>query len=268
MTSGYNEGMRASEAKYKVYLHQDVFIVNPDFIQDILDIFRRDELIGMIGMVGAQRLAHNGIMWEGSRCGGLYDWRITHTEESWMEETGFREVEVIDGFLIATQYDIPWREDLFDKWDFYDCSQSKEFARRGYKVVVPKMEKPWCLHDSGYVSMKDYDGERQKFLEEYCQELTAWKDYASDQATVIVVSHNRLNVLQDTLEWLKTVEGVFNIIVADNGSDDFTAEWLAAQNYQYMLFEEGVRGLGAVWNTVLKKFECMDHIVLMESGNR
>ena len=36
MTSGYNEGMHASDAKYKVYMHQDVFIVNKNFIADLL----------------------------------------------------------------------------------------------------------------------------------------------------------------------------------------------------------------------------------------
>lgn len=169
MTAGYNEGMRASDAKYKVYLHQDAFIVNHNFIQDILDIFMQDASIGMIGMVGSRRLPYNGVMWEGERCGGLYNWKVASTREVWMEENVFSEVEVIDGFLMASQYDIPWREDLFDKWDFYDCSQSKEFARHGYKVVVPKMEKPWCLHNSGYVGLDNFDEERNKFIEEYCK---------------------------------------------------------------------------------------------------
>ena len=51
MTSGYNQAMKESDAKYKVYLHQDVFIVNQNFIPDILTLFRQKE-IGMIGMVG------------------------------------------------------------------------------------------------------------------------------------------------------------------------------------------------------------------------
>lgn len=69
MTAGYNEGMCASDAKYKVYLHQDVFIINRNFIQDFLDVFEQDEKIGMIGMVGASRLSTSGIMWEGARQG-------------------------------------------------------------------------------------------------------------------------------------------------------------------------------------------------------
>ena len=48
MTSGYNEAMHASDAKYKVYLHQDTFIINPNFIADLLEIFE-EEQIGLVG---------------------------------------------------------------------------------------------------------------------------------------------------------------------------------------------------------------------------
>ena len=170
MTAGYNEGMNASDAKYKVYLHQDVFIINRDFIQDIIDIFTKDESIGMIGMVGAQKLPDSGIMWEKERCGAFYGWTIFETRNFHLSEEKLTEVEVADGFLMATQYDISWREDLFDKWDFYDCSQCKEFARQGYKVVVPAQEEPWCIHDGGMANLKNYDGERQKFIKEYHNE--------------------------------------------------------------------------------------------------
>ena len=37
MTSGYNSVMKRNNAKYKVYLHQDLFIINKNFIFDILD---------------------------------------------------------------------------------------------------------------------------------------------------------------------------------------------------------------------------------------
>lgn len=76
-------------------------------------------------------------------------------------------VEAIDGLLMATQYDIPWREDLFDKWDFYDVSQTQEFIRKGYKVVVPNTGKPWVIHDDGFVNLKNYYEERKKFVKEY-----------------------------------------------------------------------------------------------------
>jgi hypothetical protein len=93
---------------------------------------------------------------------GMFDYE--YPEEA---KNGVIEVEAIDGLLMATQYDIPWRDDLFDKWDFYDVSQSLEFIRHGYKVVVPYMETPWCIHDDGFVNLKNYYEEREKLLKEY-----------------------------------------------------------------------------------------------------
>lgn len=53
MASGYNEGMNSSDAKYKIYMHQDVFIVNRYFIYDIISIFKANMDIGVIGLVGS-----------------------------------------------------------------------------------------------------------------------------------------------------------------------------------------------------------------------
>lgn len=168
MTSGYNEAMQYSNAKYKVYLHQDVFIVNPNFIQDCLDIFQSNAAIGMIGNVGVKKMPLSGTMWDTDRYGKLYE---QHNYETVLLSNGFpedfMEVEAIDGFIMITQYDISWREDLFDKWDFYDCSQSMEFIRHGYKVVIPKMDAPWCVHDCGFVNLGQYEEERIKFVKEY-----------------------------------------------------------------------------------------------------
>ena len=168
MTSGYNEGMNASDAKYKVYLHQDVMIVEKDFIFKLLEIFK-DEAVGMIGMVGSPKLPENKVMWKGNRVGKIYANNIySMNYVNYGDVSGrYLEVEAVDGLLIATQYDIKWREDIFDKWDFYDVSQSMEFKRAGYKVVVPRMDKPWCIHDDGLMDLRNYYNQRRKFLEEY-----------------------------------------------------------------------------------------------------
>lgn len=64
MASSYNYGMSLSDAKYKVYLRQDVFIINKNFINDITRIFVDNPDIGMIGMVGANE-DHTGIPFDG-----------------------------------------------------------------------------------------------------------------------------------------------------------------------------------------------------------
>lgn len=168
MASGYNEGMRNSDAKYKVYLHQDVFIINPHFVRDVLAVFE-DESIGMLGMVGSPAMPENAIMWNAPRVGRLYYNVVYSASEGDFQrvEGKYSEVQAVDGLLIATQYDLPWREDLFCNWDFYDVSQSREFIQRGYKVVVPRQDSPWCIHDDGFYNLKNYYASRRIFRENY-----------------------------------------------------------------------------------------------------
>lgn len=176
MTSGYNEAMQCSQAKYKVYLHHDTFIVYRDFIRACIEIFRKDPKIGMIGNIGVRKMPVSGIMWDADRYGMLYEQHNYETQllmnpiENITNQECL-EVDAIDGYIMITQYDIPWREDLFDKWDFYDASQSMEFIRHGYKVVVPKMENPWCVHDCGFISLGNYEEERKKFVREYLENM-------------------------------------------------------------------------------------------------
>lgn len=170
MTSGYNEGMNASNAKYKVYLHQDVFITNPDFLLECMGLFQKYPEIGMIGMIGTPKIPETGVMWENRRYGKVAESHMFETSilgSDFEEDTEYLEVEAIDGLLMMTQYDVPWREDIFDKWDFYDASQSMEFIRKGYKVAVPNMEKSWVIHDCGFLNLDHYEEERLKFVKEY-----------------------------------------------------------------------------------------------------
>lgn len=167
MTSGYNEAMNASDAKYKIYMHQDVMIIEPDFLYHILDIFKEPD-IGMLGIIGYPEITENCIIWEGESVGKLYSNSIYDTLTRASDDTSkYTDVKAIDGLLMATQYDIPWREDLFKKWDFYDVSQSFEFRNAGYRIVVPNPAKPWCIHDDGLLNLKNYYEARRIFKKEY-----------------------------------------------------------------------------------------------------
>ena len=71
MTAGYNQAMNQSDAKYKVYLHQDVFIVYKHFLTELLNIFQ-DDTIGMIGIVGSLDIEESSVIWYSDRVGMLY----------------------------------------------------------------------------------------------------------------------------------------------------------------------------------------------------
>lgn len=162
--SGYNEGMNASDAKYKIYMHHDVRIIDKMFLFTMLRRFQNRQ-VGMLGVVGSTRLTVQPWQWD---AGVIAETRVNRTHCQRFSEVGIdKYVKQIDGLLMATQYDLPWREDLFDGWDVYDCSQCCEFLRAGYKIVVPSQNEPICLHDCGMIDLTGYDQARRKFITYY-----------------------------------------------------------------------------------------------------
>lgn len=192
MAAGYQAAMKSSNAKYKVYMHQDVFIYNNSFIEDIINIFHEDLKIGAIGMIGRQKLPEEFYVAADWDVGNIYFngavKQINRQEyPSWPME-----VEIVDGLLIATQYDLDWRADLFDGWDFYDVAQCMEMKRAGYRVVVPYQGQPWCYHDNYYSRLGKYFFYQDKFCREY-QDISNYRRYVKDN------SQNELEELVDQM---------------------------------------------------------------------
>lgn len=171
MTAGYQAAMNESDAKYKIYLHQDVFILYPYFLDSLVEIFQVSSHIGMIGMAGTDVFPEDYMMWSQSLVGNICNKSgppCDYKNYRYKLEDNFSVMDAIDGLLIATSYDIPWRTDLLDGWDFYDVSQSFEFRKKGYKIVVPVQKCPWCLHDDGVIlNLWNYDKNRRICMKEY-----------------------------------------------------------------------------------------------------
>ncbi len=257
MTAGYNEGMRSSDAKYKVYMHQDVFIRNKYFICDILDLFAKNEGIGLIGLVGSPVLPANGVMWHGKRIFG--DEEISSGGcRNCVKENGYWEVEAVDGLLMATQYDVPWREDLFDGWDFYDISQCYEMQRAGYMTVVPAQKEPWFIHDDKEVTnLWNHNKYRQKFLIEYGDEMRAKhicgkekeiNDSEKPLVSVIIPTYNRKGTIKRAIDSVlnQTYKNI-ELIIVDDCSTDGTQEYLMReyekiQNIVYVVNDVNLGG--------------------------
>ncbi len=184
MVAGYQQAMQSSNAKYKVYLHQDVHIVNEHFLADLLAIFNQNNAIGLVGMAGSIQADPNAVWWHQPSYGGVYQtnqlgrpylnfFNKKLTNDLYLEAT------LLDGLLLATQYDLPWRTDLLNHWHMYDISQSCEFLRRGHKVVIANqfdgtIQSPWCIHygDNGSLDV-DWHAEKNKVVAEYTDILRA-----------------------------------------------------------------------------------------------
>lgn len=228
MAAGYNRGMNSTDAKYKVYMHQDVYILNENFITDFLRVFEESDA-GMIGMVGTPEMPPNAIQSKADRVGAVYSAGAYSIKreilDEHMEQGAWHQVEAIDGFCMITRVDIPWREDLFDGWDYYDASQSFEFRKAGYKVVVPHQDEPWCLHDCGYLNLRDYYRYRKVFVKEYADMLTEAPAFIPVEeqplVSVVVACYNHKDFIADAINSvLSQTYSNIELIITDDGSTD------------------------------------------------
>jgi len=227
MACGYNQAMESTEAKYKIYLRQDACILNRNFLNDILTIFQESPEIGLLGVVGAEVISTSGIWWESkNRYGKVYSALPDNKELIAFGEvmSAYKSVAAIDGLIMITQYDLEWRADLFDGWHFYDMSQSVEFAKSGYKVAVPRQDKPWvCCGRSitGSFIREDY---REVFLEEYSKTIFPL-------VSILIPTYNRPEYFKLALDSAinQTYRNI-EIIVGDDSTDNRT-ELLIKRDY-------------------------------------
>ena len=166
MAAGYNRAMYESRAKYKIYLHQDVFIINQNIIYDCIELFLQNPKLGMLGVVGCKKLSKSGVWWESDSLYGMVgdgkkDIKFLAPTQS------YESVMAIDGLLMITQYDIMWNERIFTGWHFYDTSQSLEFIRANYEVGIPFQVDSWCVHKSGQSSRRQYNRYKRRLKEYY-----------------------------------------------------------------------------------------------------
>lgn len=183
ITAGYNQGMRESNAKYKVYLHQDVYILNPNFIFDVLKLFQENPKLGMLGFAGSKYLPQSWIWWESNhKYGKVYDSHMGRMNLLKFNDVqnDYESVAAVDGLLIATQYDLPWRDDLFHGWHYYDVSQSMEFIAAQYEVGIPRQEAPWLMHNCGVVNTDGFHEAREIFIKSYYEYKTKYSQYFRD----------------------------------------------------------------------------------------
>ena len=200
MCAGYNAAMKSTDAAYKVYIHQDVFILNRDFPEKLVRAFEENEQYGILGVIGGF-LPQNGSGWDHWSVGATYavnEKKKLDLRSERMTDEAVVETDAVDGMLIATNEDVPWREDVFDGFDFYDLSQCEEFKKRGRKVGVIMQDEPWCIHDCGLSKLTSYDRYREKFCNEYSDK------YRFDE--YYTVSPEKEEMYKLGLQFLDTIE--------------------------------------------------------------
>ena len=192
----YNAVMRASDAKYKIYLDERATVTNKNFLVELLKVFQTDKTVGAVGTSGAIELSTHGVSLNSAK-------RAAKNFSC--------EVEVLDGFFFATQYDLPWRDDLFADNFFGGEAQCVEFRRAGYKIFVIG---DWISVDTA--NLKLDEPSRQKFLEEYSADLFPL-------VSVVIPTFNRPKYFREALDSVlnQTYRNI-EVVISDDSTGDET----------------------------------------------
>ena len=221
MAAAYGQAMEASAAKYKVYLDERVRILDSHLLVRIVRLFEKHADLGVLGISGTKLLPPDGIAFHSTRRIGSLRLAGEGRTVAWGRVLGEAEnVLAVDGFLMATQVDLPWREDLFHGAAFFDAAQCLEFRRQGLRSAVVGQEEP-LVEFLGESFPADESG-RQAFLAEYATE-------ALPLVSILMPTHERPQFFKLALEsaLAQTYRNI-EIIVSDNSEDDRTEELIKA----------------------------------------
>ena len=214
----YQRAMERSDAKYKVYLSPGSILLRLNFFEEMLRVFAKDPAIGAMGLIGAKQLSTSGVLAKSAFVRGrlLYaDDTVFHGENI---ESDIEDVMAVSGDLVATQYDIPWRRDLFQGNCFVAEAQCIEFRRVGYRTVVLQQEEAWLLTSAKEISYDETS--RNIFLDMYSKDIYPL-------VSIIIPTFERPHYFRLALESvLSQTYRNLDIFITDNSHNTETADMM------------------------------------------
>lgn len=217
VAAAYQRAMEGSDAKYKVYLAAGSILLRLNFFAEMLRVFA-DSAIGIMGLVGTAQLSTSAELGVSPRLKG----RLLYTDDTAFhgaETNGAtEEVMAVSSDLIASQYDIPWRSDLFHGDCFFAEAQCIEFSRKGYRAVIPQQDAPWLLTRKRAYAADE--ASRNMFLDTYSTEIYPL-------VSVIIPTFERPHYFRLALESvLAQTYRNLDIFITDNSHNTETADMM------------------------------------------
>ena len=163
-----------TDAKYRIFLNSNVFVLYPFLVDSCLNIFKRDKEIGMIGMSGTDHIPFDGLLWKTMKKDLILQKDVQPDYNNCRysaEKDGYWEAKIIDDIFFMTSYEFEIRTDLFSDSYLIGGSIALEMQKKGYKIVIPNHCVPWISCDNRYFSLNGYGLSRKIFFDEYWNEL-------------------------------------------------------------------------------------------------
>lgn len=164
-----NRALTLSDAKYKIYINDDVRLVRSQLIEELLAVFE-DVSIGMVGVLGSQSLPVDGnVLGSDYKRGVVYvptgrdlsEMRFGEVSE---EETA--DVRFVLPSFFATQMDLPWDE-AYETQYYAVLAQCRTFEESGSRIVASLAKDAWCAYQSRDISFDAEEADRAKFFAKY-----------------------------------------------------------------------------------------------------
>ena len=144
IVASYNWGMEHSDAKYKLYIQDNVQIIKREFLVDLINMFEQSDEYGIAGVIGCRRVTSNDEWWKNNLVGAIAK-RNTVGIKKYLYERNINnpyEVEALNGLVLMTQVDIPWEERNLNNCYDIGRSQCTKFWENGYKALVIPQDMP------------------------------------------------------------------------------------------------------------------------------
>lgn len=210
-------GQAMVAADYRVFLDDTTVIVDKEVLCKAVSIFRREKKVGLLGVTGAKVLLTDGLSATSpKRLGCYYDETADRVVKGTISAEDFEECLTVDGFLLVSKVDIPWREDLFSDTEFLASSACIELKRLGYKVGVIREEMPAIVYRG--VNREVDKREQKLFLDEYYKDIFPL-------VSVVILQYERVEWFFEALESvLNQTYRNLDIFITDNSPNTVTAE--------------------------------------------
>lgn len=144
ITQAYEAGLKKSKGEFCLFLHEDVLFHSQDWGKMLVDHFKRDSSLGLIGVAGAKTHTIVPSAWWDCAENDKVIRIIQHKPDAQKEDQnqGFEsiklvEVAVIDGVFMALRKEVGAHFDqTLTGFHGYDLALSLAVQEKGYKVAV------------------------------------------------------------------------------------------------------------------------------------
>ncbi len=152
---GINQGLKASRYGYVAVIHNDVLILEEDWLGKIISVMEKDLKIGIAGLAGRQEIHKTGCVNEATLKHNLQNEDLN---EPLKED--YAEVAVVDGLCFVLRRELMERikglDESYGYMHCYDLDISMQSIEAGFKNVVVKIAAMHIANGGMTRKLRDY----------------------------------------------------------------------------------------------------------------